>query len=368
MLITNVHILPIAGVREIKNAFIFIENDKIIATGPMENAPRYQDEIDGEGCFACPAFIDSHSHLGLFKQNEQDACETLHLSTPQYRVIDSLDLKDEYWLEALKSGVLTAIETPSSHSVISGQLAAIDIAKVVNKKDDYILRSPIGIKCSLGENPKKADLVQTRMAEVSIIRENLANAAKYAKSKAPKYDFYLDSLVPVIKKKIPLYIHAHTLGDINAAIRIAEEFNINVVLVHATSGDSVIEKLKELNIGVICGPQINIKNKTELADFTPALPAVLSVNDVKVSICTNHPEVPANQLALSAGLSIKEGMPPLDALEAITSNAAKICGISDILGTIEPDKIANILLFAQFPLDFYAKPQMIIANGEVQNV
>lgn len=368
MLITNVHILPIGGVREIKNAYIFIENNLIVATGPMEDAPRYQDEIDGEGCFACPAFIDSHSHIGLIKKNEQDACESLQLTTPQYRVIDSLDLKDEYWLESLKSGVLTTIVSPSSGSVISGQLAAIDIQKVVGKNDNYVLRSPIGIKCSLGENPKKANLVQTRMAEISIIRENLANASKYINNKQPKFDFYLDSLVPVIKKKIPLYIHAHTLGDINAAIRIAEEFNINIVLVHATSCDSIIDKLKEMKISVICGPQINIKNKTELSDFTPALPAILSVNGVNVAICTNHPEVPANQLTLSAGLAIKEGMPPLDALEAITINAAKICGISDILGSIEPDKIANILLFNKFPLDFYSKPEKIIANGEVQSV
>ena len=367
MLITNVHILPIGNTREIKNGYIFIENERIVAIGNMEDAPRYQDEIDGEGCFAIPAFIDAHCHIGLYKSHEQDACETKRIATPQYRVIDSLNLTDEYWQEALKSGVLTTVISPSSASVISGQLAAVDVESVVSK-NDYILRTPIGIKCSLGENPKKADLVETRMAEVSIIREILANASKYANNKQAKFDFELESLKPVIKKKLPLYIHAHALGDINAAIRIAEEFNINIVLIHATSSEEIAEKLVEMKLPVICGPQINIKKSPELADFTPALPAILSVNGVSVAISTSHPDVPINQLALSTGLAIKAGMPPLDALESITIEAAKICGVDDILGSIEADKIANILLYSQFPLDFYAYPEKIIAKGKVLDV
>jgi len=364
-----VHILPIGGVKEIKNGYIFIEGDRIIAVGPIEEAPKWQEVYDGEGDFACPGFIDSHCHIGLFRHGEQDACETLQIATPQYRVIDSIDLKDEYWDVALKAGVLTTIITPSSHSVISGQIAAIDVANVVNKKtDEYIYRAPIGIKCSFGENPKKADLVKTRMAEVAIIREVLSMATKYAANSKSKFDFELESLKPVLKRKIPLYIHAHTAGDILAAIRIAEEFNINIVLIHATSCEGFTEKLKDMKIGVICGPQINVKNKTELADFSPALPAVLSVNGVKVAIATDHPEMPIDGLALSAGMAIRAGMPPLDALEAITINAAEICGISDILGSIEPDKIANILLYNKFPLDFYAKPKTIIARGEVVSV
>ncbi|MCL2740268.1 MAG: amidohydrolase family protein [Oscillospiraceae bacterium] len=367
MLITNVHILPIGNTKEIKNGYIFVENDRIVATGAMEEAPRYQDELDGEGCFAIPAFIEPHSHIGLFKAHEQDACETGRLATPQYRVIDSLNLKDEYWAEALKSGILTTIVSPSCGSVISGQLAAVDAHAVVSR-GEYILRAPIGVKCSLGENPKKANLVETRMAEVSIIREILARASKYPSDKKTEYDFELESLKPVIKKKMPLYIHAHTIGDINAAIRIAEEFNINIVLIHATSSEEIAAKLVEMKYPVICGPQINTKVNPELADFTPALPAILSVNNVKVAIMTNHPDVPITGLALSAGLAVKAGMPPLDALEAITIRAAEVCGISDILGSIEADKIANILLYSKFPLDFYAVPEKIIAKGCVLNV
>ncbi|GHV18587.1 amidohydrolase [Clostridia bacterium] len=359
MLITNVHILPIGDQREIKNGYILTENEHIIATGTMDNAPKWQDVLDGEGAYALPGFIDSHSHLGLFNTREQDANEPNQPVSPHFRVIDSINVNDEYWKEALRAGVTTAVVSPGSSSVISGQIAAM-------KTSGGVLRAPIGIKCALGENPKHNTFPQTRMAAVAILRETLAKSVKYSAKRVKDFDFVHAALQPVLARKIPLHIHAHALGDIQAAIRVSEEFNINITLIHGTDAAQIAPELAERGIGVICGPQINHRSKAEINNHTPALPAILAVNNVKTAITTDHPETPIGHLALSAALAVKEGMPPLDALEAITINAAELTGISDLVGSIEPDKIADILLFDKFPLEFYAAPKCVIAQGVVQ--
>jgi len=242
---------------------------------------------------------------------------------------------------------------------MAGQIAAMDT------RTRAAFRAPIGIKCALGENPKKSGEIQTRMAAVALLRETLAKATKYAARSNAAFDFMMDSLKPVIKRQIPLFIHAHTVGDIQAALRIAEEFNVRIQLLHATQSEAIASELVANDIGVICGPMINHRSKAELKGSTPALPAILAVNGVKTAIATDHPEVPAGNLALSAALAVKEGMPPLDALEAITINAAEICGIADDVGSLETDKYADILLFDKFPLEFYVTPKCIISKGSV---
>jgi imidazolonepropionase-like amidohydrolase len=358
MLITNVHILPIGDQKEYKEGYILTSGDRILSIGPMVDAPKWQEVMDGNGAYALPGFVDAHSHVGLFGIGEQDANEEKTLIAPHFRVVDSLNLTDVYWKEALLSGVTTTVVSPGSNAVMGGQIAAIDT------HTREVLRAPIGIKCALGENPKKSGEVQTRMAEVALIRETLAKASKYAE-KTNAFDFVMNSLKPVIKKKLPLFIHAHTEGDIQAAIRISEEFNISIKLLHATQSANIAKTLADYEIGVICGPMINHRSKMELADFSPALPAILAVNGVKTAIATDHPEVPAGHLALSAALAVKAGMPPLDALEAITINAAEICGIADVVGSLETDKYADILLYDKYPLEFYVSPKCIISRGKV---
>ncbi|MDR1100895.1 MAG: amidohydrolase family protein [Clostridiales bacterium] len=358
MLITNVHVLPIGEQREIKSGYILVDGERIVSVGSMENAPKWQEILDGEGAFALPGFVDAHNHLGLFGVREQDANERNQPVSPHFRVIDSISVTDEYWDEALAAGVTTAVVAPGSGSVISGQIAAF------STRDKSVLRSPVGIKCSLGENPKNENLPQTRMAAVALLRETLAKAVKHAAKRTATFDFVMEALKPVVNKKLPLHIHAHALGDVRAALRIAEEFNIEIILIHATGSAEMAAELAELNIPVVCGPQMLHRSKAELAGHSPALAAILTASGVVTAIATDHPETLIGHLPLSAALAVKEGMPPLDALEAITINAAKIAGIDDLVGSLAADKLADILLFDKFPLELYATPKCVISHGK----
>lgn len=355
MLIKNVHILPIGEVEEIKNGYILIGDGKIIAIGSMDNPPKWQEEIDGDGAFALPGLIDSHTHLGI---SASDAYESTLTVAPHLRAMDSVNPSDTNWQETINNGITSVAISPSGSSVIAGQIS------LYNTFTRSPIRPNIGVKCALGDQPK-SQLVSSRMAEVGMLRETLAHASRHAK-KIGGFDIHLDPLKAVINKKLPLFVHVHKAGDIISAIRIAEEFNIKMVLVHATEGtdEHIAKKLAELNIGVIAGPQIAAQ-EGETSNHSPSLPALLTKNKVQTSISTHHPKLPVSSLMISAALAVREGLSPLDALKSITINAANNLGVSDLVGSLEIDKRADVVLFDRFPLEFYAKPKLVISQGKV---
>ncbi|MDR0930921.1 MAG: amidohydrolase family protein [Clostridiales bacterium] len=359
MLIINAHILPI-NQQEIKRGFIFFDQGKIIALGDMKDAPKWQKVYDAKGQYALPGFIDAHTHLGLFRADgDNEAGEDALSIAPHLRAIDSVDFSDPYFRTALKNGVTSAAISPASVSVFGGQIAMV-------KTSGEVMSENIGVKVALGDNPKhKNGTPSTRMAVVALIREALAKAKKYATKRNKDVDLASDALLDIINRKKPLYVHCHTQGDIRAIFRVADEFNIDIKLIHATDSSDMASEIKERGVDVICGPQLCHKNKLELAGHDPALAAYLTVNGVKCAITTDHPETTAENLALCASLAMRDGLAPLDALCSITINAAEVCGVADRVGSIEPDKDADILLFDKFPLEICARPTAVFVGGKM---
>ncbi|HQQ90213.1 MAG TPA: amidohydrolase family protein, partial [Oscillospiraceae bacterium] len=113
------------------------------------------------------------------------------------------------------------------------------------------------------------------------------------------------------------------------------------------------------------GPMIGTRTKPELANMDDCNPAELAEAGIPVAICTDHPEVPERFLALSAGIAVRGGMSREDALAAITIVPAEICGIADRVGSIEPGKDADLVVFDDDPFSVYAEPVMVVAGGEI---
>ena len=212
------------------------------------------------------------------------------------------------------------------------------------------------------------------MAVAALIREQLAKAQKYAKQLAeaakddeldePEYDAKCEALLPLLDHRIKAHIHAHRADDIFTAIRIADEFGFGYVIVHGTEGHLVADELAEEQAPVIVGPLIGARTKPELSNASASGPGILRAAGVQVAICTDHPEVPEHYLLMSARLAVEHGMEPQAALRAITIEAAKICEISDRVGSIEAGKDADILLFDREPLECCGRPSAVILNGK----
>lgn len=370
----------------IENGFIFVKGKKINKVGKMQDLDL-QDEntIDLRGKSVYPGFIDAHTHMGLFENGlgfeGEDGNEYTDPSTPHMRAIDAVNPMDKSFEEALLAGITTVVTSPGSANPIGGQIFAMKTAG--NCVDDMVIKSPVAIKFAFGENPKmiyndKSQAPMTRMATAAIIREQLSKAKRYMceKEKAeknptdydlPEYDVKCEALIPLLKKKISAHIHAHRADDIFTAIRIAKEFDINYVLVHATEGHLIADRLKFEQASILSGPILSDRSKPELVNLSTKTPGILANNGVFLALTTDHPETPIQYLQLCAALAIREGMEQYEALKAVTINPAKICGISDRVGSISAGKDADLVVFEDSPFDIMKKPLLVICDGEIKN-
>ena len=380
MLIINAHILPMEG-QDIENGYLHIENGKIRALGPMEEAPQDAEVYDVAGTFALPGFVDAHCHLGICGDSvgyEGDDCNEMSEPVmPQLRAIDGVNPMDRYFAESAAAGITTVLTGPGSANPIAGQFIAM---KTTGRRiDDMALKNSACMKFSLGENPKmtyneKHETPMTRMATAALIREELYKAKEYLDKQtkaaededadAPDYDAKLEALLPVLKRELSAHFHAHRADDILTAIRIAKEFNLDYVIVHGTDGHLIADILAEEGARVICGPLLTDRSKPELFHQKLENPAILAKAGVQVAICTDHPELPAEYLPLSAAMAVRAGMEAEEALRAITINAARIAGIDNRVGSLKPGKDADIVLCSAHPFDMSCKVQAVFIDGK----
>ncbi len=384
MLIFNGTVHTMEHPDPIPSGYVFIYKGKIVAVGEMSGCPtQYSGEkIDAEQGHIFPGFVDAHCHLGLFGDGlgfeGDDGNEATDPCTPHVRGLDGINPQDKGFLEGRQGGVTTAVTGPGSANPIAGQFAAIKTDG--NWVDKMLLKAPISMKWAMGENPKstysdRREAPVTRMGIASIIRENLSLAQEYREKidransddeeEPPDFDAKLEALLPVLRKEIPVHIHAHRADDILTGIRIAREFHLNYVIVHGSEGHIVADVLGELNCPVITGPSLGNRSKPELVNLTIENPQKLHAAGVPIAICTDHPETPLQYLNLCAALAVKGGLPPEEALKAITINPAKILGLSERIGSIAPGKDADVVISTKHPLDFLGKITTVVINGKI---
>ena len=355
---------------------------KITKMGTLLNVPPITD-IDYDACGAnlYPGFIDPHSHVGVWGNAEgfegDDGNETTDPCTPHLRAIDMVNPTDYCFTEAANAGITTVMCGPGSANPIAGTFLAMKIAGS-QRIDERVIKSIASIKFAFGENPKmvyreRSEAPITRMATAAIIREQLYKAKRYLESidahladpdiDRPDYDMKNESLLPLLRGEINIHAHCHRTDDIFTAIRIAEEFKLKLVIIHATDAALIADELKSADIPVIIGPVICDRSKPELANHSIKTAAILAKKGVNFAICTDHPVVPVQYLPLSTGLAIRAGLDDYSALKAITIDAAKICGIDDCVGSLEVGKDADFVIFKNNFYDILETPTAVFING-----
>lgn len=378
ILIKNGKVLTMAG-EVYEQGDVLIDGDKIKAVGENLDAPEGAQIIDARGMWVMPGIIDAHSHIGMWEDGigfeGADGNEATDPVTPHLRAIDGINPDDNCFKEAREHGITTVVTGPGSANVIGGQFAAI---KTYGRRiDDMIVKEPLALKVAFGENPKrvyngKGRAPSTRMATAAILRENLVKAQEYKKKlergkkdpdKMPERDLKMEILVKVLNREIPIKAHAHRADDILTALRIAKEFNLDITIDHCTEGHRIVDFLLEENAKVIVGPLLSDRSKVELRNMTFKAPGILSKAGVKVAMATDHPVIPQQYLPVCAAIAVKEGMDEMEALKSITINAAEITGIADRVGSLEPGKDADVVVYDGHPLDIRTKTVWVFING-----
>ena len=362
LLIKNGHIKTMAG-REFTNGSVLIGDDgKITAVGEALEAPEGAPVIDAQGRLVTPGCVDAHCHIGLDNEavgwEGRDYNEIVEPITPQMRAIDSIYPQDEAFPNAIRGGVTTACTGPGSANVIGGTFTVIKL--VGNRVDNMIVKDPIAMKCAFGENPKRCygqgskKSPMTRMAVAALLRETLFKTRRYMEDKAagknPPFDMKLEAMEPVLRGEIPLKCHAHRADDILTAIRVAKEFGVKMTMDHCTDGEVIADELAKEGFPAFVGPSLGGKSKIELQNKSFTTPGVLSKAGVKVSIITDAPVIPLQNLPMCAGLAANAGLPMEEAWKAITINPAESLGIADRVGSLEPGKDGDVVIWTADPL------------------
>ncbi|NLN40635.1 MAG: amidohydrolase [Clostridiales bacterium] len=358
---------------------VLIEGKKIIEVGENLEAPADAQVIDAQGMWVMPGIVDAHCHIGMWEDGigfeGADGNEATNPVTPELRAIDGINPDDNCFREARENGITSVVTGPGSANVIGGQFAAL---KTYGRRvDDMVFREPLALKVAFGENPKRVYNGQhkspsTRMATAAILRQNLIKAQEYKKKlekgksdpdKLPERDLQMEIMVKVLNREIPIKAHAHRADDILTAIRIAKEFDIDITVDHCTEGHRITDYLLEENAKVILGPLLSDRSKVELKNMSFKAPGILSKAGIKVAIMTDHPVIPIKYLPVCAAIAVREGMDEMEALKAITINAAEITGIADRVGSLEPGKDADVVIYDGQPLDSRSRTVWVFIEG-----
>ena len=376
---------------------VLVEGGRIVAVGEHVEIPEDAQVYDATGKVVMPGLIDAHCHVGLFPDGigweHSDGNEMTDPITPHLRALDAVHPGDPAFKDLVAAGVTTVLTGPGSGNLIGGQGVCLKTAPRPSV-EQMVLLEPAGMKMALGENPKRVygdqkKVPSTRMGNAATLRTALVNAQNYLEKwrqyeteqaayqakveagdedatlpKPPERDLKLEALGQVLRREMKARVHAHRADDMLTAIRIAEEFNLDLTLEHATEGYKIADVLAAKRIPVTAGPILFSRVKYELKAMTPRNPGLMAKAGVKVAIQTDEMSA-VKYLPINAALAVREGMPEEEALKAITINAAQIIGVAERVGSLEVGKDADVVVFSGHPFDYRTVAELVLVDGQV---
>ena len=363
------------GTGGISNGTVLVKDGIIVDVGTEEQVdiPGAASVINARGKWVLPGLIDPHVHIGLLEGGDvKDTNEMTHPVTPEVRVIDAVNPNHESFRHARSAGYTTVLCTPGSANVVGGQGAVMKTSGL--SVTDMTVRHPAGMKMAFGGNPKRNfpgkaidSYPRTRMGIAAVLRQALAHAEAYARNGSERrfFDPGLHALAAMLEGEFPARIHVGRSDDILTILRIADEFGFDFTLEHATEGHLLADELARRSIPCVIGPLFSARDASELRNLSFRTPGILAKAGVLVALTTDHPVSPIQYGMAQCALTVKAGMPPDEALRAITINGARIMGVADRIGSIQVGKEADITILDGHPFEMNSKVEQTLIQGKV---
>ncbi|MCK5651935.1 MAG: amidohydrolase family protein, partial [Gemmatimonadetes bacterium] len=338
--------------------------------------------IDAEGFVVMPGLVSPRSYLGISSnwRNQSHTDETSKPVVPAMEVRHAIEPHAPQFSHARELGVTTALVTPGDRNVIGGQGAVLKMTGVV--VDEMIAKNNAVMVMGLGRSSKREEqMPTTRMGVAALARETLIKAQEYMRkveTKADsagslKRDLDMEALIPVLRGETPVLVHAERRDDILTALRIADEFDLRIILDGATDAYKLIDEIRERDIPVIVENLFRGAGGIEDEGFDPAAPALLSDAGIRIAFrprlssgwFTPSASGPGGDLLEIAAFAVRNGMDPDAALRSVTIDAATIIGMEDRVGSLEPGKDADLLILRGHPLGTLSVPEAVLIDGKL---
>jgi imidazolonepropionase-like amidohydrolase len=369
--ITGGTVHPISG-PPIQNGTVLIQNGRIAAVGANVAIPAGAVRIDATGKVVTPGLFESGTNLALvevegvgndFRIQDQDQVSAA------FNVSDGLNPRSMVIPVTRIAGITTVVSRPAG-GLISGQGVAFDL--LGDRVEQMSIRSPIAMFGSVTEGEHGAG-GGTRGGMFMRLRETLDDARAWARNaqafeRGETREFSvsradMEALQPVLRGELPLVLEAHRASDIQTALRIADEYDLKLVISGATEGWMVAEDIARARVPVLVKVLRNLPESFESLGARYDNAALLRRAGVQVAITTGE-TYKAFNIRQEAGNSVAYGLPYDEALRAITLVPAQIFGVADRYGTLEPGKVANVVVWSGDPLELLTNVEHVIIRGQ----
>jgi imidazolonepropionase-like amidohydrolase len=371
--ITGGTVHPVSG-PAIPNGTVIITNGRIAAVGAGIPIPAGARRIDATGKIVTPGLIESSTNMALvevesvgttndyrFQDNEDQVAAA-------FNVADGINPRSMVIPVTRIAGVTTVISRPSG-GMIAGQGLAFDL--VGDNIADMQIRSPIAMFGSVSENEHQAG-GGTRGGLFMRLREVLEDARAWARNpqayeRGETREFSvsrldLAALQPVLRGEMPLVVEAHRASDIQTVLRVADEYDLRVIIAGGTEAWMVADDLVRARVPVLVKVLRNLPESFESLGARYDNAALLRRAGVQVAITTGE-TYKAFNIRQEAGNAVAYGLPYEEALRAVTLYPAQIYGMADRYGTLEPGKVGNVVVWSGDPLELLTDVEHVIIRG-----
>ncbi len=364
----------------IRNGVVLIEDGRIAAVGPAADV-RIPDGVEVlEAAVVTPGLIDAHSVVGLAgylnQPEDQDEIEHSSAIQPELRAIDAYNPHEPLiaWLRSF--GITTVHTGHAPGEVISGQTMIVKTAG--NTVRDAVTVPFAMIAATLGEGAVVGEGSESgrtspgnRSKAAAMLRTELVKAQEYLARQADAgdkqnggRDLALEALGRVLRKEIPLLVTAQRHQDIVTALRIADEFDIRLVLDGAAESCLVVDEIRAAGVPVIVHPSM-ARAFGPLENISFTTPAKLSDAGIPFAFQSGFESyVPKTRVVLfEAAITLQHGLTFEQALAHLTIEAAKLLGVADRVGSLEPGKDGDLALYDGDPFEYTSHAVGTVIEG-----
>lgn len=389
MAIVGGRVLPVCAAA-IENGTVLVENGKILAVGgPETKAPEGFTRFDASGKTVTPGLIDAYGFTGLVQveldKATNDSAEKGAYSFPQGRVLDSFSPEVKSLAMTRPSGVTAMGVAPQSGDLFAGQSALFSLGR--GALDDMLLKSPLFLHATLGEEAKGGEggddkkKPSTRMGTIAKLRALLAEAQAYQREQEgfrkktaaagkgdegdkspPARDLGKETLVLALEGALPVAVNADRADDILAALRVAAEFKLKLLIVGGAEAWKTAGELRAAGVPVIL-THTSKRGSSQAASLARPDSARLLL-DAGVRVGFGSGEIfNSRDLGFWAAQLEAYGLTFDQALKLVTQGNAEVLGIAELTGSLAPGKRADLVVWDGEPLEIGGHPALILAGG-----
>jgi imidazolonepropionase-like amidohydrolase len=381
--ITNARIVPVSS-PPIERGTIVITDGRITAVGARAAVPSGARRIDAAGLSVYPGWIDAWTSVGISEidsvAGSMDVRE-IGPFNPAVQAWIAVNPHSEMIKTARANGVTTTLVAPAGGD-ISGTASAMNLSGMYPK--DMVVLGDAGLMISLpsiyrvergsgpgGRGGGESTLEERRRRvtrDMERLKQYLREAKAYSEMRArggqqAAVDTSLEAMLPVIRGQRPAIVNANHFRDIRAAVDLAQEFGLKLLIAGGADAWKVTDLLKEKNVGVLYGAVHSLpRSQEDPYDVSFSTPEALRRAGVRFAIVTGS-DFDVRNLPYQAAMAAAYGLEREDALKAITLWPAELLGIADKVGSIETGKLANLLVSRGDPLDIRSEVRYVFIEG-----